>query len=79
MVRSGDHAAFWFITAQVDDSYPATWASNQPKDGSGLIFSMDDNALEISGFGRGEELREPYRFSPYDDGWLESRECSEGN
>lgn len=73
MVRSKDFEAFWFISALDETGVKATWTSNWPKHGSGLIMSVDDNAFELTRFGRGEST--DAKVGKFDHGWLQSRQC----
>ena len=77
MVKSQDFEALWFISALDETGVKATWASNWPKRGAGIIMSVDDNAYELTRLGRGETT--DAKLSKHDHGWLQSRQCVDLN
>lgn len=70
-VRSNDFEHVFMVAALVNGR-PAVWAMNQ-LDGSGLIISLNEQAYQVSGMGRGETLRDPITVA--DDGAAEALGC----
>lgn len=79
MVKSSDFEAIWFVSAEIDgsqiegDGEIGTWATNAPKDGYGLTYSVDGYAKEFSDWGDGGKT--DANFSMSDDGAEESKDC----
>lgn len=79
MVKSSDFEAIWFVSAEIDgqemedDGEIGTWATNAPKDGYGLTYSVDGFAKEFSDWGDGGKTDADLSMS--DDGAEESKDC----
>lgn len=69
--KSKDYKSVYFFGALVEKNgqyYNAMWATNDMTScGAGLVFSMNDYAIESSGMGDGRTNREP--LSRLDDGY----------
>jgi hypothetical protein len=70
-VRSHDFTSVYFVAAYVDGE-PALWVMNR-LDGTGLIYSVNDHAFDVSGMGRSEDLADP--ITEDDDGASEALYC----
>ena len=81
MVRSNDFEAIWFVSSGIDgsqmegDGEIGTCATNTPKDGYGLTYSVDGYAKEFSDWGDGGKTDAALSMS--DDGADESKTCVE--
>ena len=79
-VRSKDYKRFYFVQYKMNTPrngmvYPM-FAMNKPTTkggGNGVIFSMDDLAVTLSGYGDARKNRDP--FSSRDDGFYEASKC----
>ena len=73
-VRSNDFSHVYFVAAMVNGE-PALWAMNR-LDGSGLIFSENDHAFDVSGMGRGDTT--DAHVTDSDDGASDALSCVGG-
>ena len=79
-VRSKDYKRFYFVqykmrVPKVGIVYPI-FAMNKPTvglGGNGVIYSMNDIALELTGFGDARTFKSP--FSASDDGYYRATKC----
>lgn len=79
-VRSSDYERFYFVQYKISTPsngiiYPM-FAMNKPTTsggGNGVIYSMDDIAITISGYGDGRTTRA--KFSSSDDGYFKATKC----
>ena len=79
-VRSSDYERFYFVQYKISTPnngiiYPM-FAMNKPTTsggGNGVIYSMDDIAITISGYGDGRTTRA--KFSSSDDGYYRATKC----
>jgi hypothetical protein len=79
-VKSGDFDSVWFIAGIVEGSNknPGLWASNDITQArAGLIYSVNDVALEVSDWGNGTTT--DAALSPNDDGAQEAIDCVNSN
>ena len=79
-VKSDDFDSVWFIAGEVEGSTgePGLWASNDITEaGAGLIYSVNDVALEVSDWGNGGTT--DAAMSPDDDGAQEAIDCVTGD
>ena len=72
VVKSDDFSSAYFIASRTDDG-SAVWVSNRD-DGTGLIYSVNTEAEQISDWGSGSST--DARFSMSDDGAVEALDCS---
>jgi hypothetical protein len=73
-VRSNDFEHVYFVAAMVNGE-PALWAMNR-LDGSGLIFSENDHAYDVSSMGRGDTT--DAHITDSDDGASDALSCVGG-
>ena len=79
-VRSKDYKRFYFVQYKMSTPnngmvYPM-FAMNKPTKGvgsNGVIYSMDDLAVTLTGYGDARKNRDP--FSSRDDGFYEASKC----
>ena len=76
-VKSGDFKSFYFVQYKMSTPsngivYPM-FAMNKPKSKGSIIYSMDELAITLTGFGDGRRTRA--KFSSSDDGYYEASRC----
>ena len=79
-VRSKDFKQFYFVQYKMSTPnngmvFPM-FAMNKPTTrggGGGVIYSMDDIAITLSGYGDGRRIKA--KFSSRDDGYYEATQC----
>lgn len=76
-VRSKDFKQFYFVQYKMSTPKNGTvfpmFAMNKPNSRGGVIYSMDDLAITLSGYGDGRKTKA--KFSSRDDGFYEATQC----
>lgn len=76
-VKSKDFKSFYFVQYKMNTPnngmvYPM-FAMNKPQSRGGVIYSMDDLAITLSGYGDGRKTKA--KFSSRDDGYDRAMSC----
>lgn len=76
-VRSNDFKQFYFVQYKMSTPKNGTvfpmFAMNKPNSRGGVIYSMDDLAITLSGYGDGRRTKA--KFSSRDDGYYDATRC----